>query len=249
VVNGIGEHSSAVACLPGGRTNVFHRLLGMPLNLSAATQILAAAASGPRRFRSVDVGVLNGRTFIASAGVGIDGSVARWATRNRLHVRGRSHWHYLWGAVRTFCSSYAREPPSLLLHADQGAHHGVSVFVQNGPHYTYFGNRAVELVSGGTLEDRQLAGALLHRARLRDVPSILGRVFSPTHGVGEHAQVHTFPCCTRMVIRSEDARPFATAVDGEFAGEVTQATISLRPRPLSVLSPLRSPVPSRPRTH
>jgi diacylglycerol kinase family enzyme len=246
VINGLGDRAVMFACLPGGRTNVFHRLVGMPVDLSTATRMLVDARLDHPCLRQVDVGVLNGRDFVASAGVGIDGSVARWASRSRSPVSGLTHWHYLTGAIRTFCRTYTQEPPRLVLNDREYTRLGISAFIQNGPHYTYFGRHAIDLASGGTLNDGRLVGALLRRGRVRDMPSILAHALASPHVVGHHPQVDTFSCSTPIVIRSEDGRPMPTAVDGEFAGEVGEAFISVRPRRLTVLMPRTQALRSQP---
>lgn len=68
--------------LPGGRGNDFARALGMPLDPRAACDVLATGTT-----RALDLGEVNGRTFVGIASCGIDADANRIANRTRL-IRG-----------------------------------------------------------------------------------------------------------------------------------------------------------------
>ena len=69
--NGLVGSDTPLCCLPGGRTNVYCRMLGIPTDVVDATEHLLGLAHDwqPRR---VDVGKVNDRFFLFSAGVGLD---------------------------------------------------------------------------------------------------------------------------------------------------------------------------------
>src|SRR5205823_12240969 len=72
--NGLAGSPTPLSCLPGGATNVYCRLLGIPAEIVDATEHLLRMADDfqPRR---VDVGHVDGRHFTISAGRGPDGSL------------------------------------------------------------------------------------------------------------------------------------------------------------------------------
>src|SRR5947209_14396731 len=72
--NGLAGSDTPLTCLPGGRANVYCRLLGIPTDVVDATEHLLRLADDWRP-RRVDVGVVNGRRFVFSAGVGLGASV------------------------------------------------------------------------------------------------------------------------------------------------------------------------------
>ncbi len=72
--NGLAGSDTPLTCLPGGSTNVFCRLLGIPPEIVDATEHLLGLADDWRP-RRVDLGDVNGRAFTFSAGVGLDASV------------------------------------------------------------------------------------------------------------------------------------------------------------------------------
>src|SRR5213080_4671674 len=72
--NGLVGTAVPLTCLPGGSTNVFCRSLGIPSDVVDATEHLLRMADDfePRR---VDTGIVNGRHFVFSSGIGLDASV------------------------------------------------------------------------------------------------------------------------------------------------------------------------------
>src|SRR5437660_6192631 len=69
--NGLAGSDTPLSCLPGGRTNVYCRMLGIPTDVVDATEHLLQMADDWRP-RRVDVGHVNDRHFLFSAGVGLD---------------------------------------------------------------------------------------------------------------------------------------------------------------------------------
>ena len=69
--NGLAGSNTPLSCLPGGATNVFCRMLGIPDDIVDATEHLLRVADDWRP-RRVDLAHVNGRSFTFSAGVGLD---------------------------------------------------------------------------------------------------------------------------------------------------------------------------------
>ena len=72
----------ALGCLPLGTMNLYCRSLGMPLNPAEAARSLGAG-----HFESVDLGEVNGRTFLHHVSIGLQPAIV--ARRNRENFRGR----------------------------------------------------------------------------------------------------------------------------------------------------------------
>jgi diacylglycerol kinase family enzyme len=64
--NGLIGSDTPLTCLPGGATNVFCRMLGIPNDVVDATEHLLRIADDfePRR---IDTGIVNGRHFVSSS--------------------------------------------------------------------------------------------------------------------------------------------------------------------------------------
>src|SRR5437660_6557280 len=110
--NGLAGSDTPLCCLPGGRANVYCRMLGIPTDVVDAAEHLLRMADDWRP-RRVDVGVVNGRRFVFSAGVGLDASVVeRVDAHPRLKAR-MGEWYYTFTGVQTFNRRYLLHPPRL----------------------------------------------------------------------------------------------------------------------------------------
>ncbi|MDE3133581.1 MAG: NAD(+)/NADH kinase, partial [Acidobacteriota bacterium] len=182
--NGLAGTGTPLTCLPGGRANVYCRMLGIPADVVDATEHLLGLA-GVWRTRQVDLGCVGRRFFLFSAGVGLDASVVqRVDARPRLKAR-LGEYYYAWVAATTFGRRYLIRPPRMTAelgsrNGDQLADplQGVTVVVQNASPYTYFGDRGVEMAEGASLQSGDLAGLVLKRTSPLDVPSIAWRALS-----------------------------------------------------------------------
>jgi diacylglycerol kinase family enzyme len=233
--NGLVGSDTPLCCLPGGRANVYCRMLGIPTDVVDATEHLLGMASDwqPRR---VDVGRVNQRYFVFSAGVGLDASVVEVVDAHpRLKAR-LGEWYYTWAAVKTFNRRYLVRPPRLRAQLGDETVDGVTAIVQNGAPYTYFGDRAVRMAEGATLESGDLAGIVLRRANPIDMPSISWRALSGRSHLVRHRHVHGFSGLGELRIASRDDRPLPLQVDGDYIGDVEAATFACVPAGMLVVS-------------
>ena len=233
VVNGLIGSSIPLTCIPVGATNVFCKMVGIPCDPREA---MLSLAQGPQRRRRqrIDVGLLNGRRFVLSAGVGVDAEVVRRVeSRRGLPTRLRS-LYYVLSAAQAGLGRHGGRSASLEIAANGRTLRGSSVFLQNGPHYTFFGRRAIDVADGSRFDDGGLSGGVLRRAKRRDVPGLLWRAFTRRPTIAEHAQVESFRAEPRLRISSADWQPVAAHVDGEFVGRLANAAIGIEPRALVI---------------
>jgi diacylglycerol kinase family enzyme len=238
--NGLAGSNAPLSCLPGGRANVYCRMLGIPTDVVDATEHLLLMADDwhPRR---VDIGWVGERKFLFSAGVGLDASVVEQVDAHP-HLKARfGEWYYTWTSVRTFARRYLVHPPRLEAwaggeEAAGAAISGVTVIVQNATPYTFFGERPVEMGEGATLHSGDLAGLVLDRARPTDVPTIIARALSSRFKVSRHRHVHPFAGVRAVRVRSLDERPLPLQVDGDYIGDVDEAAFGIIPGGLAVVS-------------
>ena len=210
-------------------------MLGIPTDVVDATEHLLGLAHAwhPRR---LDVGLVNDRYFLFSAGVGLDASVVEQVDAHpRLKAR-LGEWYYAWTGVRTFNRHYLWRPPRLQADLGDEVVDGVTTIVQSASPYTYFGNRPVHMGEGATLESGDLAGVVLQRASPIDIPTITWRALSRRARLARHRRVHPFSELTRLTVRSLDDRALPLQVDGDYIGEVKEATFEARPRAMLVVS-------------
>jgi diacylglycerol kinase family enzyme len=233
--NGLIGSDTPLCCLPGGRANVWCRLLGIPADVVDATEHLLAIAHDwqPRR---VDVGRVNERYFLFSSGVGLDASVVERVDANpRLKAR-LGEYYYAWAAVNTLHRRYIVHPPRLEASAAGASATGVSAVVQNAEHYTYFGDRPVDMADGSGLQSGDLSAVVLHRATPLEVPTMGWRALTKRARVTDHRRVTGFAGFTEMQVRSADERQLPLQVDGDYIGDVSQAHYSVLPQSLLIVA-------------
>src|SRR3954454_12137407 len=234
-INGLRGSDTAFTCLPGGRTNVFARMLGLPNDVVDATEHLLRVADvwAPRR---IDLGTVNERAFTFSAGVGLDARVVeRVDAHPRLKVR-LGEWYFTWAGISIFSRRYVLNPPQLVVEYDGKSVEGVLSIVQRSHPYTYFDRRPVEVAEGAELDNGLLAGVVLRRARPLEIPTVMWRALAKRARIVKHRQVTSFLTPGEVRVTSSDGAPVPVQVDGGFTGEMDEARFGVDPRALTVVA-------------
>jgi diacylglycerol kinase family enzyme len=235
VANGLAGTRTALVPLPGGATNVYCRMVGIPTDVVDATEHLLRLADQwePRPF---DLGRVNDRWFTFSAGAGLDASVVERVDRHpRLKAR-LGPWYYAQAATAVFLEKYVVNAPKVIADLAGEEKAGASVFVQNAQPYTYFRRRPITLSPGAALDSGDLSAVVLGRAHAADLPTMAYRLLSKRAQVGRHRQAHAFDGLDGLVVRSCDERPVPVQVDGDYIGEHEEAVFSVSPGALRVLA-------------
>jgi diacylglycerol kinase family enzyme len=232
--NGLAGSATALTALPGGATNVYCRMLGIPTDVVDATEHLLRVADEWRP-RKLDLGSVNGRHFVFASGYGLDAAVVRQVDAHPAAKARFRHWYYAAAGMQTVAREYTLHPPRIDLEVDGETVRGVSVFVQIGAPYTYFSGRALHIAEGIALDDGTLAGAVLDRALPHDVPTVLARLFSERRLVSKHRRVHAWKAQQEVRCVSADGRPVPLQVDGDYIGDTVEARYEVLPGALTVL--------------
>jgi diacylglycerol kinase family enzyme len=234
--NGLVGTETPLTCLPGGSTNVYCRLLGIPTDVVDATEHLLSLADDfhPRR---VDTGTMNGRHFVFASGVGLDASVVERVDSHPRLKRRLGEWYFTWAALSTFNRRYLVRPPRVRLEAGGRTYDGVTVILQNGDPFTFFGRRPIRITTTERLDSGTLSLAVLRRASPLQMPTLIPRIFSRRAGsVGRHRQVEGLAGITGARVTSLSAEPFPVEVDGDFVGEFDEVRYGIAPRALAVVA-------------
>jgi diacylglycerol kinase family enzyme len=233
--NGLAGTDTALTPLPGGATNVYCRMLGIPNDIVDATEHLLriADAWAPRK---VDVGTVNDRHFVFSAGYGLDAAVVRRVDAHpNLKARLR-HWYYAYAGFRTFAGEYLVRPPRIDVEVAGATVRGVTALVQVGDPYTYWAAHPLHVAEDIALDDGTLAGGVLQRAAPHDVPTVMARLFSTRLQVARHRRVFAWSGQTAARCVSADGRPVPLQVDGDWIGDTAEARFAVRPGGLTVVA-------------
>ncbi|MEA2249468.1 MAG: hypothetical protein QOH46_3997 [Solirubrobacteraceae bacterium] len=233
--NGLAGSATPLTCLPGGATNVYCRMLGIPNDIVDATENLLLAADDWRP-RRVDLGSVNGRRFVFSSGYGLDAAVVRRVDSNPATKARLRHWYFAWAGISTFARDYLRNPPQIDVDVGGDTVRGVTALVQTAHPYTYWGDRPLQVAEGAELDDGMLAGIVLRRAAPPDVLTIIARLFSGRLRIVDHRRVHGWGGLAETRCVSADGRPIPLQVDGDYIGDAVEAHYEVLPGALTVVS-------------
>jgi len=233
--NGLAGSQTALSVLPGGATNVYCRVLGIPTEIVDATEHLLRLAD---RFspRAVDLGRVNGRAFTFTAGLGLDASVVERVDRHPRLKRRLGAYYFTYAAVTTFIRRYLVDAPRIEVAVGDERIEGVTAIIQNLTPYTYFNDRPIELGEDVEPEDGTLAGTVLERAHPLDMPTMAWRAFAASSRIAAHRRVRGFSGVRELEARSLDGRPVPLQVDGDHIDDVTSARYAVETGGLLVVA-------------
>ena len=189
--NGLAGTDTALAALPGGSTNVFARIIGLPDDpIEAAGQLLDALDRGA--INRIGLGVVDGRYFLFHCGIGFDAAVVEQVESRGPLKRWAGHPLFIYAAVTTWLQrAHRRRAPMQVLDGNGDTlAEGLLTIVLNLNPYTYLGSRSFDLVPGLGLDEPLAAVTLptlsLHRMlpvglkalRSGDVRGLPGRRFT-----------------------------------------------------------------------
>jgi diacylglycerol kinase family enzyme len=225
VLNGV-ETPVPLGFIPGGRTNVLPRALGLPRDPVAAARRLGESFA-QERTRTISLGRANGRRFAFAAGVGLDAEFMR-----RIEERGRSREGKLpgdlvvaWLLLRHL-TTRPKDAPGLEI---EGIGRAASIFVANAAPYTYAGRLGMHLVPGAGL-DRGLAVVAPQEVGTRKVVSGVIRSVAKRPPTGD---VLTAEDLARVEVACD--APLPLQVDGEDLGDVEHVLFESEPEAVCVL--------------
>ena len=244
VAHGLAGTDVPVSMLPGGRTNVVCRSLGMPGDVVDATEHLLGLADDWKP-RKIDLGLASGRHFVFACGAGLDAMVVKRVDAHP-HLKSRfGEWYYTYAAVTGFNRHYLlSKPAQLRLRSEQGESEGITTVTQNSDPFTYFGQREVRVCEGAAFDNGTLSVAMLKRAALRDIPTLMARCLakSDRYRAVNHRQIEHFAGLREARVDSVttdangDTVPFPVEVDGDYIGDHESLELGIDPSALTVIA-------------
>ncbi|HKD33811.1 MAG TPA: diacylglycerol kinase family protein [Gaiellaceae bacterium] len=226
VLNGLAA-DVPVGLLPGGRTSVLPRALGLPRDpVQAARQLAVALEEG--RSRTISLGRVNGRRFAFAAGIGFDAELIRRVDRLGRRGDGRrpGDLAFIAEAVALVGGRFGRFEPALDI---EGFGRAAFALVAKTDPYTYAGSRPIRVAREARFELGLDLVAPIH-VTARTLPQLLRHVLG---GGGRPDDVLYGHDLDRVEVRCD--RPSPLHVDGEDLGDVTEAVFEAERSAVRVL--------------
>ena len=209
---------SVLGILPGGRGNDTARMLGIPRGIEAACAVIAGGVQ-----RDLDIGDVEGRSFIGVASLGFDSDANRIANDAPARL---GKLVYVYGAMRAL-AAWKPATFELRLDGEPITSTGYSVAACNTGRYGGGMQIAPEASLDDGLLDIVLIAAHSKRGFMRNLP----RAFNGTHV--RHPSVRVL---RGRELHVDADRPFTVYADGDPIGD-TPVTIRVVPHALRVLVP------------
>jgi diacylglycerol kinase family enzyme len=221
----------ALAAVPGGSTNVFHRALDIPRDPVEATGSLLDALREGRSYR-IGLGKANDRWFTFTAGIGLDADAVRAIERARDRGKAPTPTRYAATALRRFFTGTDRRHPALTLErpGEEPVTGLYLAIVANSCPWTYFGSRPVVLTKTASFD----AGLdLVTVRRLRTVGTLWAASGMLTGGGIRGRATTVLPDQREFRIRAD--RPMHLQVDGDYLGETEDVAFQSVPAAIRVI--------------
>jgi diacylglycerol kinase (ATP) len=218
VANGITGSGAALALYPIGSGNDFARALGYPRRRKDVPRFLRAA-----RRRTIDVGELNGRVFVNSGGVGIDGHVAARIAATSRFV-GKTLGYFVGSLLGI--ATYRPQPMRVVVDGELHSGRFLTVVAANG---THFGS-GMHVAPDASVDDGQLDVVLAGDLSRWSSIVTLAKLYRGTHVDGKKVVM-----LRARVVEIELERPLPAQLDGETT-TAQRFSIRVRPGALEVLT-------------
>ncbi len=232
-----GSEKSCLAILPGGTANVMSVELGIPNKLEDALRVAADPSSA---VRAIDLGTVNGRTFVVRVGVGLEAEMVAGADREAKDKYGI--FAYLWAAAQNIAA-----PPAARYRivADGEAHEieGLTCIVANSGN---IGLAGVNLIPDTAVDDGLLDVIVIEPAGVKTFLDVISSVLgmNQTEAGGDSVQTDQTRPTLSSAIRRWRAKeveitcdpPQSIQSDGELL-DGDKIRCRIQPRALRVLVP------------
>jgi YegS/Rv2252/BmrU family lipid kinase len=221
IAGALRDTPGRLAVIPAGRGNDFARVLKIPTDPADAARV---ALYGHERV--VDVGDVDGETFVCIASLGFDSDANRIANKAKL-VRG--NLVYLYAALKALMGW---EHANFHVVVDGHPHdmRGWSVAVANSKAY----GGGMYLAPQAELDDGQFDVVMVSESNKRTFLRDLPKVFN-----GAHISNPRVLMLRGQKVELSADRPFDIYADGDPIGRLP-ATVSISPRSLKVLVPAQA---------
>jgi YegS/Rv2252/BmrU family lipid kinase len=213
-----GHPDAVMGVLPGGRGNDFARVAGIPLDVEEACDVIANGTPTP-----VDLGDVDGNTFIGIASLGFDSEANRIANEAPRQLGALV---YAYGALRAL-AAWKHASYEVVVDGRARAFSGWSVACANSKAY----GGGMFMAPDADLHDGKLDVVISEATTKAKFLRVLPAVFK-----GRHVDEPTVHVLRGVEVRISADRPFTVYADGDPIGELP-CTVRAVPDAVKVLLP------------
>lgn len=231
-VNGLVGTDSALGIIPGGATNVYARILGIPTEpIEAANQLVRLASEG--QARHIPVGSANGRMFVMNCGIGLDAAVMRRVEKRAPKSKTGHEREAFLAAVRESNRYLGKRHRDLTLRIDEQLQlTAVSVLIAKAHPYAFYKSFGLKLHPDAELTAGLDVLAIQELPRTA-VPRVVYELF--LGGKLEQSRHVEYAHDTQRV-EVIGERAFPVQLDGEYVGEFDALHVEVLPDALWVVA-------------
>ena len=218
VASALAGSEMPIGVLPLGTLNHFARDLGIPLGLEDAVKTIAM-----RRTVKVDVGEVNGRTFLNNCSIGVYPDIV--VAREALRGQGYRKWTAFLAATAAILKNY--RGLVVKITSDHAVEIARTPFLMVGNNQ--YQTDGIHLGSRSRLNGGRLSAYLAPRVHARELPRLLAVALT-----GRARDNHNFESFAPRALRVEtpEKRSLRVALDGEVV--LMTAPLDYRVRPLAL---------------
>jgi YegS/Rv2252/BmrU family lipid kinase len=213
-----GNPDAVLGVLPGGRGNDFARVVGIPLEAEAACEVIAAGTAQP-----VDLGDVDGNTFIGIASLGFDSEANRIANEAPSSL---GNLVYAYGALRAL-AAWKHAAYEVVVDGQARSFSGWSVACANSKAY----GGGMYMAPDADLHDGQLDVVISEASSKVRFLQLLPSIFKGEHVRDPHVHV-----LRGREVRVSADRPFTVYADGDPIAQLP-CTVRAIPNAVKVLLP------------
>lgn len=220
VANGLIGTQSILGIIPVGTGNGFAREFGIPLNIKKACKILVEGQQ-----RLIDIGKAGERFFIATAGLGFDALIAKFAGKMLGPFRGM--WLYFFAGMLAF-NKYS--PPLVRIKLDSDEI-DIKPFVVAIANTRLYGGRAL-IAPDARPDDGFFDVCVVNMMKSRRIILNLPKLFK-----GHHTRLSEVKMYKSKNVSVYSSEPVPIHVDGEPIDTYSEIKFVVIPKALKVLTP------------